>query len=35
MRQEPIIVATMGLDQHENGAIAITRILREAQMRVS
>jgi methylmalonyl-CoA mutase cobalamin-binding domain/chain len=35
MKQEHIIVATMGLDQHENGAIAITRILREAQMRVS
>jgi methylmalonyl-CoA mutase cobalamin-binding domain/chain len=34
MKQEHVIVATMGLDQHENGAVAITRILREAQMRV-
>lgn len=35
MSQETVIVATMGLDQHENGAIAVARILREAQMKVS
>jgi methylmalonyl-CoA mutase C-terminal domain/subunit len=27
-------LAIMGIDQHENGAVAIARVLREAQMRV-
>ncbi len=35
MSQEHVIIAMVGLDQHENGAISVTRILREAQMRVS
>ncbi len=35
MAQETVIIATLGLDQHENGAIAVSRILREAQMRVT
>jgi methylmalonyl-CoA mutase, C-terminal domain len=34
-QQEHVMIATLGLDQHENGAVAVARILREAQMRVS
>jgi methylmalonyl-CoA mutase, C-terminal domain len=34
MSRERIALAIMGIDQHENGAIAIARVLREAQMRV-
>jgi methylmalonyl-CoA mutase C-terminal domain/subunit len=34
MSHERIVLAVMGIDQHENGAIAIGRVLREAQMRV-
>ncbi len=34
MSQEHVLIATLGLDQHENGAIAVARILREAQMKV-
>lgn len=32
MAQEKISLAVMGMDQHENGVIAVGRILREAQM---
>lgn len=35
MAQERIVLAVMGIDQHENGVIAVGRILREAQMSVS
>ena len=34
MSRERIALAVMGIDQHENGAIAVARVLREAQMRV-
>jgi methylmalonyl-CoA mutase, C-terminal domain len=34
MSREFIALAVMGIDQHENGAIAVTRVLREAQMKV-
>jgi methylmalonyl-CoA mutase, C-terminal domain len=34
MSREFVALAVMGIDQHENGAIAIARVLREAQMRV-
>lgn len=34
MSRERIALAIMGIDQHENGAVAIARVLREAQMRV-
>ena len=34
MSRERIALAVMGIDQHENGAVAIARVLREAQMRV-
>ena len=34
MSRERIAIALMGIDQHENGAIAVTRVLREAQMQV-
>jgi len=30
-----IVIATMGIDQHENGAIAVQRMLLESQMFVS
>tara|TARA_R100000935_G_C2840915_1_gene170925 strand:+ start:1748 stop:2164 length:417 start_codon:yes stop_codon:yes gene_type:complete len=32
MPQEKVSLAVMGIDQHENGVIAVGRILREAQM---
>lgn len=32
MAQEKVSLAVMGMDQHENGVIAVGRILREAQM---
>ena len=35
MSQEKITLAVLGMDQHENGAVAVSRILREAQMQVS
>jgi len=35
MAQERIVLAIMGIDQHENGVVAVGRILREAQMSVS
>ncbi len=35
MAHEFVALAVMGIDQHENGAMAVSRILREAQMRVS
>ena len=34
MSREHIALAVMGIDQHENGVVAIARVLREAQMRV-
>jgi methylmalonyl-CoA mutase, C-terminal domain len=34
MSRELIALALMGIDQHENGAIAVARVLREAQMKV-
>ena len=34
MSREIVALAIMGIDQHENGAIAIARVLREAQMKV-
>ncbi len=34
MSREVIALALMGIDQHENGAIAVARVLREAQMKV-
>ena len=34
MSREFVALAIMGIDQHENGAVAIARILRESQMRV-
>lgn len=34
MSREFVAVAIMGIDQHENGAVAIARVLRESQMRV-
>lgn len=34
MSREFVALALMGIDQHENGAIAVTRVLREAQMKV-
>jgi methylmalonyl-CoA mutase, C-terminal domain len=34
MSREVIALAVMGIDQHENGAMAVARVLREAQMRV-
>jgi methylmalonyl-CoA mutase, C-terminal domain len=35
MSRESVAIAIMGIDQHENGAVAIARVLREAQMRVA
>lgn len=34
MSRELVALAVMGIDQHENGAIAVARVLREAQMKV-
>lgn len=34
MSREFVALALMGIDQHENGAIAVARVLREAQMKV-
>jgi methylmalonyl-CoA mutase C-terminal domain/subunit len=34
MSREIVALAIMGIDQHENGAIAVARLLREAQMKV-
>ncbi len=34
MSREFVALAIMGIDQHENGAIAVARVFREAQMRV-
>jgi len=34
MSREFVALAIMGIDQHENGAIAVARALREAQMKV-
>jgi methylmalonyl-CoA mutase C-terminal domain/subunit len=34
MSREFVAMAIMGIDQHENGAIAVARVLREAQMKV-
>ena len=34
MSREFVALAIMDIDQHENGAIAVSRMLREAQMRV-
>lgn len=34
MSREFVALAVMGIDQHENGAIAIARVLREAQIKV-
>jgi len=33
--REQVTIGIMGIDQHENGAIAVSRFLREAQMEVS
>ena len=35
MEREHFLIGTLGLDQHENGAIAVRRMLEEAQMRVT
>jgi methylmalonyl-CoA mutase C-terminal domain/subunit len=35
MSREFVVLALMGIDQHENGAIAVARVLREAQMKVA
>jgi len=35
MAQAKIIIGVMGVDQHENGAVAVMRFLKEAQMDVS
>jgi methylmalonyl-CoA mutase, C-terminal domain len=35
MSREFIALAIMGIDQHENGAIAVARVLREGQMKVA
>jgi methylmalonyl-CoA mutase, C-terminal domain len=35
MSREFVALAIMGIDQHENGAIAVARLLREAQMKVA
>jgi len=35
MSREFVTLAIMGIDQHENGAIAVARVLREAQMKVA
>lgn len=35
MAREVITLAVLGMDQHENGAVAVARMLREAQMKVS
>jgi methylmalonyl-CoA mutase C-terminal domain/subunit len=35
MSREFVALAVMGIDQHENGAIAVARVLREAQMKVA
>lgn len=35
MAHEQVTLALMGMDQHENGVMAVTRILKEAQMGVS
>jgi len=35
MSMPKITLAVMGMDQHENGAMAVSRICREAQMSVS
>ena len=34
MSREFVALAILGIDQHENGAIAVARVLREAQMKV-
>jgi len=34
MSRECIALAIMGIDQHENGVVAVARVLREAQMKV-
>lgn len=34
MAREIVTLALMGMDQHENGALAVARTLREAQMQV-
>ncbi|HML06698.1 MAG TPA: cobalamin-dependent protein [Xanthobacteraceae bacterium] len=34
MSREFVALAIMGIDQHENGAVAVARVLREAQMKV-
>ena len=34
MSREFVALAVMGIDQHENGVVAVARVLREAQMRV-
>jgi len=34
LSREFVALAIMGIDQHENGAIAVARVLREAQMKV-
>lgn len=34
MSRYRILIGVMGVDQHENGAIAVARMLREAQMQV-
>jgi methylmalonyl-CoA mutase C-terminal domain/subunit len=35
MSREFVALAIMGIDQHENGAIAVAHVLREAQMKVA
>ncbi len=35
MEREHFLIGTMGLDQHENGAVSVRGILEEAQMRVT
>lgn len=35
MSQARVLIGVMGVDQHENGAVAVMRFLREAQMEVT
>lgn len=34
MTRACVLIGVMGIDQHENGAIAVAKVLREAQMQV-
>lgn len=34
MSRTCVLIGVMGIDQHENGAVAVSKVLREAQMQV-